>query len=745
MLKRITNIKDFGVFTNFAGGALPEFAPFNLIYGWNYSGKTTLSRIFRCLEARSPHADYTNGKFSISHADGLARDHDFANPTLVRVFNEDFRKEHLLWDNTDGFNPILLLGAENIEKRKALETKNQEFVLASNAQRLEETELQRLSDLISEAETHCASLIVKELPVGRFDRRHVKLVTGVWNGVLPDALSVDEFRSEREKVFAEQKDELPRFSADVGNSDEVWAEAVSLLSEQIGSVATIPRLAENATVGAWVERGLHLHRDTANCEFCESVIPAERIAALNAHFSTAFKELKARIAKAIETLLRGKISVDGSAYGRSQFYADLHGEHAEAGAAFAHARDALNAALQDLVERLERKATSPFDVIPPPEGSPSTSEVVAAISRFQGLIDENNSRTRQFRTSRETAIERLKKNYVVEAMRAIDLAKLEDGIKVARSAAATSLEKVKSLRGEILAIEAELSEATRGAEAINDSLRRFFGKEDIQVRVTGGDRFTLVRGDRVAKNLSEGERTAIAFCYFITKLLENDNDLANTIVYIDDPISSLDSHHLLHINAFIKTTFLRYDENGMPKYSCAAKQVFISTHNYEFFHLTWDWMANRKPKALSSAYMVERSDSNGVANSRIVECPKSILQFRSEYLFLYHQLAAYAQAPSNDAMVIFNLGNMARRFVEGYLAFKFFEFSAIDQKLPLVITDAIECERARKFMHFYSHTLNRGGGMKLPDMAEAQAAVSSILLGVKTHDPIHYAALEAAA
>ncbi|WFR97597.1 AAA family ATPase [Rhizobium tumorigenes] len=744
MLKRISHVRDFGVFKNFSGGALPEFAPFNLVYGWNYSGKTTLSRVFRCLEVGSLHPDYADATFSFIHQDGRTRDHGFVDPTIVRVFNEDFRKEHLLWEEEDGFNPILLLGSENIEKRRALAGRNEDLAAALDTHRLSEREVARLGAEIAAAESEVATLMVKELPVGRLDRRHVKQITAAWNGVLPAALADEVFKAEREKVSAEQKDELTRFAADASSIDDLWRTGLAVLTEQIGSAATIPRLAEHSDVGSWVERGLPLHRYTTRCEFCEGVIPVDRIAALNAHFSSAFAELKTRIAKAIEALNRRKLPSIGGIYAKGQFYGDIHAEHAEAVKAFQDAREAFNGALEELISSLDRKEASPFDVIAAPAREPPLEDVVASGERFQRLVDVNNARTREFRSAKAAALEILKKHYVAEAMRRIDVYRLEREIQEATTAGDSAGALAARLRSEIVDLQAELSESTKGAEAINDVLRRFFGKEDVQVEVTGGDKFTLMRSNRPAKNLSEGERTAIAFCYFITKLLENGNDLQNTIVYIDDPISSLDSHHLLHINAFIKSTFLKYDEDATPKYSCLAKQVFISTHNYEFFHLTWDWMANRKPKALSAAYMVERIDAAEVLSSRLVECPKSILQFRSEYLFLYHQLAAYADAPTDDALVIFNLGNMARRFMEGYLAFKFFEFSGIDQKLPLVITDAVDCERARKFMHFYSHTLSRAGGMKLPDLAEARAAVRSILDGVNAHDPVHFAALRSA-
>ena len=42
MIQQIDHLRDFGIYRNFQGGGLPAFAKCNLIYGWNYSGKTTL-------------------------------------------------------------------------------------------------------------------------------------------------------------------------------------------------------------------------------------------------------------------------------------------------------------------------------------------------------------------------------------------------------------------------------------------------------------------------------------------------------------------------------------------------------------------------------------------------------------------------------------------------------------------------------------------------------------------------------
>jgi len=49
MIKCINRLRDFGIYRDFNGGEespVPPFKKFNLIYGWNYSGKTTISRLF---------------------------------------------------------------------------------------------------------------------------------------------------------------------------------------------------------------------------------------------------------------------------------------------------------------------------------------------------------------------------------------------------------------------------------------------------------------------------------------------------------------------------------------------------------------------------------------------------------------------------------------------------------------------------------------------------------------------------
>ena len=122
MLKSIQKIKGLGVFSNYAQPAgMAEFGVKNLIYGWNYSGKTTLSRLFGLLDAKKPNPELPSCSFSIDSDQGVVTEANYQTcPHIVRVFNSDFVAENLNFAGTP-FKPILLLGSESEAAQKEIE------------------------------------------------------------------------------------------------------------------------------------------------------------------------------------------------------------------------------------------------------------------------------------------------------------------------------------------------------------------------------------------------------------------------------------------------------------------------------------------------------------------------------------------------------------------------------------------------------------------------------------------------
>ena len=104
MIKKI-NIKKFGLFSNFQwknkikdkGNNESYFLKENIIYGRNYSGKTTLSRIVRSLETKTISDKYDTPEFEIELVDEetINQNNYTKNSLKIRVFNEDFVRENL--------------------------------------------------------------------------------------------------------------------------------------------------------------------------------------------------------------------------------------------------------------------------------------------------------------------------------------------------------------------------------------------------------------------------------------------------------------------------------------------------------------------------------------------------------------------------------------------------------------------------------------------------------------------------
>jgi len=270
---------------------------------------------------------------------------------------------------------------------------------------------------------------------------------------------------------------------------------------------------------------------------------------------------------------------------------------------------------------------------------------------------------------------------------------------------------------------------------------QYFGKDDIKINVNAGNKFELQRSLLPAKNLSEGEKTAIAFAYFIVSLEEKGRHLSDTIVYIDDPISSLDSNHLFNTYSLIRDKFYYFDANDLhDKHKCRAKQFFISTHNFEFLYLIKEWFRRMKDRDISM-YLVERSSNGTEKFSAITELPLELFKFQSEYVYLFSIIYSFQSNPTTDFANLYSMPNILRRFLETFCAFKYLSASTVDENLGRLIFDAVKCERVRKFVNYYSHSLNTTKLLQFSDPAECIEVVSVILDSIKKVDEDHYNSL----
>ncbi len=740
MITKINKIKDFGIFKNFNGSSLTEFKTFNLIYGWNYSGKTTLSRIFRCLEKGKLHDDYSSTTFELESVT-TKYDHNFLAKPNIRVFNSDFIKENLKWD-VDSIEPIFLLGEENIELQTELKQKETDLATVE----IELAEDKRLrtekQNRINGAVTNKARNIGTLLSIRPFDSRHfLPIVEKVKTAVATYTLSQADFdKYKAQAISNEQKPPIGELTISIADLATLKTEAETILQRQATSDNKIQKLLDSKPISDWVETGKSLHEGKTDCEFCGNTLPTDLLAKLNEHFSKDYDLLKADIEAKLITLTESKIILTTPLPTETAFYTDILPDFRARKPILETEITNFNNSIASLIKDLEGKKDKPFDRLNVTAFSDNKTSLETALTNFNSVIKTNDLRTAGFTTEKNAAIEKLKEHFAAEFETTETYSAIQTQLTNEQTAIDTKGVTIEGQKQAITLVKSQLDETVKGAGVVNDYLKVFFGKDDIQIIPTTDKKFQLLRGIDVAKNLSEGEKTAISFAYFTAKLEEQNNQISDTIVYIDDPISSLDSNHLFNIYSFIKNTFYERDPTS-KKHQAKCKQLFISTHNFDFHNLIFDWF-NNIGKQKQTLLMVERHKNPHKDESIIKENNHLLTIFNSEYAYLFSLLYSFQNNPVDTNNFLYHLPNIARRFVETFLNFKYLTRS-IDEDINKLILDPVECERARKFMHYYSHNLTTDKLKKFGELAEeCKAVIDIIVKSVEKSDPVHFISLK---
>lgn len=744
MITKINKIKDFGVLKNINGSTLPEFKTFNLIYGWNYSGKTTLSRVFRCLEKGKLHDDYLMATFEFENATAKY-DNTFAIKSNIRVFNSDFIKENLKWDS-DNIEPIFLLGEENIELQNELKQKEADF--GNSETELAESKRLRTEkqNRINGAVTNKARDIGTLLSIRPFDSRHfLPIVEKVKTSVATYTLSQSDFdKYKAQAISNEQKPTIGEVTFSIADIETLKTEVETILHRQAASTNRIQKLLDSKPISDWVETGKSLHEGKTYCEFCGNILPTDLLPKLNEHFSKDYDLLKTDIEIILQKLIDSKINLGTPLPTETAFYSDLLPDFKTKKPLLETEISNFNNSITSLIKDLERKKDKPFDKLDVTLFTDNKTTLETSLTNFNAVIRTNDQRTAGFSTEKNAAIEKLKEHFAAEFETVETYSAIQTQLANEQTAIDAKGVTIEAQKQAITAIKSQLDETVKGAGVVNDFLKLFFGKDDIQISPTTDKKFQLLRGTDVAKNLSEGEKTAIAFSYFTAKLEEQNNKLADTIIYIDDPISSLDSNHLFNIYSFIKNTFYEFKFDpalNKKTHQSKCKQLFISTHNFDFHNLVFDWFKGLK-NGTKDYWIIERHKNSYKDESVIKQNGNLLTSFNSEYAYLFSLLQNFQTNPTDTYEFLYHLPNVARRFVETFLNFKYLERNKIDESIDKLITNPVECERARKFMHYYSHNLTTDKFMKFADLAECQAVVDIIINSVNTLDPIHLTSLK---
>ncbi len=599
--------------------------PRNIIYARNGTGKSFVARALRYLDMFGQQSDISNaafslvseestdrqGIFSLSQGASILGSLDLDNKNSIvsatctdrifHVFSEDFVHHELRQNDYDMNGDIaseIILDQQNIDTKDVesrIETKQKDYH-DSKMQLSELLEKKKIEELVDKAS------ISRQLREFR-DVEISSLVALREQPSLPDR-SFKTILSDLDALKAiPAEPEYPLEQNQITIDQDIFRAVDSLLSK-ITSPSTVSEHIKTLMEGNpnFFETGLEMlaHAGDDNCPFCKQSVahpPAkDRIELYLAYYADAEGRHKAQLRTEWSTVkaLRSKVrdraaSITNEALKFEAIRKFVPSLRSVVLPDITSAASAIDASFESYLHAIQTKGTSPSSNVPSPE-----HDIISSIDELNLQITKYNSSFRRLSAAvKQSNSERI--NLQREACNAF--------IFEFASANWAKIINIHQLMNELTTAEAELkalkksqvstSVKERVAQTFELLIRSFFGIKYSFDRTS----FSLRRESKMmargaSRTLSEGEKTAIAFCYFIAcahKKVDRSSDYLKLFFVFDDPIASMSYDFVFSIAQTLKNMSINNigEFSISPADSDGAKKpdLLILTHSSYFFNI----------------------------------------------------------------------------------------------------------------------------------------------------------------
>ena len=746
MIKRINKIQNLGVFARYSWDSkkLEDFSKYNLFYGWNSSGKTTLSRVFADIEQQG-HLEGTPGlKYEITlHPGGKKKRGSSLGNIKVKVFNEDFVKKNISF--VEGTTePILILGEES---KKLIDAIEKDTELLDELQRLKATEESKKNQDHKERDTKFQEVAktINTLRVAGSNRYTKKEAEQELRDLpVPKTLDENDYRVQIAIINQETKSKIV-ISLEGNDFDlhVVKKNAEVLCSEKV----SIERLSSLSAVGEilqWVERGIKLHLPkSSKCYFCDSGLTKKRLDALQKHFNKEDKELKEKIECYISDLQEIQQKAQALHHlldkHENSFHVSLSSSFAKTTKRCRKEIKKFCIEITMIIDALNNKKQLTTEVVNIPIDI--KNKLPETLDMINKIISQHNNKI----DNRESEIIKVAKRVRVHHLSQIhaDIIKLDKAIgqatetinKLDKGSPSDDPKQVGILELENRRNQnrARASSKHKACQELNEKIPTFLRTKEITFQETDDqDGYILKRGNQtVAKDLSSGERTALALMYFIVHLQEEGFDPKNGIIVVDDPISSLDDNSIFLVYSSLKEAVQ------------GAKQVFIFTHNFDFLRLLIEWLKNIDQGSNSQYYMVKNRSDASVRVAYIDHLDKVLQDYSSEYHYLFQILYNFNASDDADFGIdeVYCLPNIARKVLEAFLDF---QVPSGENRYARLMSLGFHGREKVERIHTFTNKMSHPTGSHISPslIQEARDSIRDLLEMIKEINPRHYEAVE---
>ena len=540
----------------------------NLFFGLNGAGKSTIGNYLQ-----SP----SNPKYIGCSVEPSQSEFE------ILVYNQNFINDNFYQKSNQ--NGIFTVGEDNKETQEEIEQKLSELdELRSKINQIS-LDGKENNRLVEKAQDELRSQVWKT-------KDNSKELGFCYSGKNTKAKFLEEVLKNKEEPTKSIKelislasglsdDTLPKplhselsFTAHSVESDPILNQSI------IGSSDSyLSSMVERLSNSDWVKKGIVYLESDDNCPFCQQKLPDNFRIDLEKLFDHSYEEkiqeiriLKEQYTSSINEIDTAVLTLKNFGDGELDALLEL-----------------LDNTLKKNISSIETKISNPSLAVELIDTKELIDKINVKISEYNAEIREFNSRLDdKEKHKREIKIEYWRNIYAINKS-AIELCdsqtnSLEETISNLRVEYQAKSKEKSKVQEELTELQERTSTAQASITAINNQLKSL-GLTSFSIVPSEEDAglYKISRPESeeedVYSTLSEGEKTLIAFLYFVescfgSRTKDEATVLSNRIVVIDDPISSLSHNFVFDIASIIHHKIISND----------FLQVFVLTHNMYFFH-----------------------------------------------------------------------------------------------------------------------------------------------------------------
>ncbi|WQT57500.1 AAA family ATPase [Helicobacter pylori] len=705
MAINIKKIKSFKAFCGLDAIEMGEFKDYNVIFGNNGCGKTSLTRAFELLipknkhiekyrtisTAESPSIEFEIKKEKEDESYKIEPNSNIGAPSFkVEIYNSDFLHNNAPFNSEFGLKK--LDDGTNILEGSVLGEETKEINQLKDFREKVEKRKKKIKDE-NDAETLSAK---QESEIKKYDEEIEKIrkeVTSKTIKITLDEITINNICEVSKDKFKVQEDALTNLEKDFDELDEAMKEFDDLkemelpkdyqtikdkleslfsfdIDKEAGQVSEKIKEHISKVGREFIEKGIELQKKMPDnaCPFCTQEITNNIIQAYTSYFN-----------KRIEQFNQDSLEVSGilkkilEQWNIKEILQSFERFEPFMKKDFSTNKESLENALEQikvLLEKLQKEVGKKEGVKNEKEFQETDKKLLENYEKLQQCVNETRNILNQKKEQKKK------------------LEKLKTELKEARikKAKHDSYDSQKSKE------EADRKESAliRKHERLNCLLKKIDNKlkglydqkrPDIEtinnyLKALNLPKYSLDKDYRIVLNsdalenseakiiLSDGEKTTLAFAYFLArlKLFYKKEDLKNLVVVIDDPISSLDEQRIYNTTCLVAKINQELAGEKLSNEKEKA-QVFVLTHNHTFMARLINMVGKH-----ARYFQLERHQGQ----LKIV-CKNEIKgYFDTFYLLLFKEVYAFAKKKvQDDFNEAINYGNKIRILLESFLKINF--------------------------------------------------------------------------